>query len=71
MCISSDNIVIEAQAFTQEIYCRYQLLHIWEVAFHKVCKLGQFAVSQLVSVCYLLYVFRLLLFPLSGFFLKF
>ena len=68
---SSDYPVIKAQTFTQEIYHGYQLLHIRKVASVKIRKLRQLAVLLLISVFYLLYLFGLLLFPLSGFLFKF
>ena len=68
---SSDYPIIKAQTFTKELYCRYQLLHIRKVASDKICKLRQLTVLLLVSVSYFLYLFGLLLFPLSGFLFKF
>ena len=68
---SSDYPVIKAQTFTQEIYYRHQFLHIRKVASDKICKLRQLTVLLLVSVSYLLYLFGLLLFPLSGILFKF
>ena len=68
---SSDYSVIKLQSVTQEIYYRHQLLHIWKVASDKIRKLRQLAVLLLVSVSYLLYLFGLLPFPLSGFVFKF
>ena len=68
---SSDYPIIKAQTFTQEIYYRHQFLHIRKVASDKIRKLRQLAVLLLVSVSYLLYLFGLLPFPLSGFVFKF
>lgn len=68
---SSDYPVIKAQTFTQEIYHGHQLFHIGKITFDKIHKLEQFAVLLFISVFYLLYLFGLLLFPLSGFLFKF
>ena len=68
---SSDYSVIELQSVTQEVYYRHQLLHIREIAFDKIRKFRQLAVLLLVSVSYLLYLFGLLPFLLSGFVFKF
>ena len=68
---SSDYPIIKAQTFTQEIYYRHQFLHIRKVASDKIRKLRQLVVLLLVSVSYLLYLFGLLPFPLSGFVFKF
>lgn len=68
---SSDYSVIEPQSVTQEVYYRHQLLHIREIAFDKIRKFRQLAVLLLVSVSYLLYLFGLLPFLLSGFVFKF
>lgn len=68
---SSDYPVIKAQTFTQETYHGHQLFHIGKITFDKIHKLEQFAVLLFISVFYLLYLFGLLLFPLSGFLFKF
>ena len=68
---SSDNTVIETQAVTQEIYCRYQLFHVWEIAFDKIHELGQLTILLLICAFHFLHLFGLLSFPLSGFFFKF
>ena len=68
---SSDYSVIEPQSVMQEVYYWNQLLHLREIASDKIRKLRQLAVLLLVSVSYLLYLFGLLPFPLSGFVFKF
>ena len=68
---SSDYPVIKAQTFTQETYHGHQLFHIGKITFDKIHKLEQFAVLLFISVFYILYLFGLLLFPLSGFLFKF
>ena len=63
--------IAKVQRITQELYCRYQFIHVWEITFDEIHELGQLAVLLFVCAFHFLYLFGLPFFTFLGFIFKF